>query len=247
VLSFIKNIFKGTLRKACKKGDIEAVKQYLAAGANVNAGGVFRATPLHLAAWLGHKEIAELLITNGADVNAKKAVEGETPLHEAAAYGNKEIAELLIVNGANVNVKDKGTGSRVGRTALNWADGETADLLRKHGGKTGSELRDWNAAKESIHIAAKAGHIEAVKKHLIDGVDVNAKDKLGSTPLHSAAYYGRKEVGELLIANGADVNAMGDYSITPLDRAFAFEHSEIAALLRKHGGKTGAELKAEGK
>ena len=251
MLSFIKNIFKGALRKACKKGDIEAVKQYLAAGANVNAGGAFRATPLHLAAEYGHKEIAELLITNGADVNAKKAVEGETPLHEAAAYGNKEIAELLIVNGANVNVKDKGTGSLVGRTALNLAimcdHTEIANLLRKHGGKTGSELRDWNAAKESIHIAAKAGHIEAVKKHLIDGVDVNAKDKLGSTPLHSAAYYGRKEVGELLIANGADVNAMGDYSITPLDRAFAFEHSEIADLLRKHGGKTGEELKAEDK
>ena len=136
MLSFIKNIFKGALRKACKKGDIEAVKQYLAAGANVNAGGVFRATPLHLAAEYGHKEIAELLITNGADVNAKKAVEGETPLHEAAAYGNKEIAELLIVNGANVNVKDKGTGSLVGRTALNSAimcdQTEIANLLRKH-------------------------------------------------------------------------------------------------------------------
>ena len=45
MLSFIKNIFKGTLRKACKKGDIEAVKQHLAAGADVNAGGVFGIEP----------------------------------------------------------------------------------------------------------------------------------------------------------------------------------------------------------
>jgi ankyrin repeat protein len=157
VLSFIKNIFKGTLRKACKKGDIEAVKQHLAAGADVNAGGVFGTTPLHLAAWLGHKEIAELLITNGTDVNAKKAVEGETPLHEAAIEGHKEIAELLIVNGANVNAKDKGSGSLIGRTPVDlaiilscshqsgWglkaACQETADLLRKHGGKTGAELK----------------------------------------------------------------------------------------------------------
>ena len=36
MFSFIKNIFEGTLHKACKKGDIEAVKQHLAAGADVN-------------------------------------------------------------------------------------------------------------------------------------------------------------------------------------------------------------------
>jgi hypothetical protein len=40
VLSFIKNIFKGTLRKASKKGDIEAVKQHLAAGTEVKPGTV---------------------------------------------------------------------------------------------------------------------------------------------------------------------------------------------------------------
>jgi len=159
VLSFIKNIFKGTLRKACKKGDIEAVKQHLAAGADVNAGGVFGKTPLHLAALKDNKEIAELLIANGADVNAKQAVEGETPLHLAAWDGHKEIAELLIVNGANVNVRDKGSGRLVGRgrtpidlaillsqsSQSGWdlraACKETADLLRKHGGKTGEELK----------------------------------------------------------------------------------------------------------
>ena len=40
-------------------------------------------TLLHYAAWKGHKEIAELLIANGADVNAKDD-KGVTPLHVAA-------------------------------------------------------------------------------------------------------------------------------------------------------------------
>ena len=83
MLSFIKNIFKGTLRKACKKGDIEAVKQHLAAGADVNAGGVFGTAPLHLTADRGHTEVVELLISKGADVNAKTK-DGWTPLHSAA-------------------------------------------------------------------------------------------------------------------------------------------------------------------
>ncbi|SVA83501.1 uncharacterized protein METZ01_LOCUS136355 [marine metagenome] len=55
----------------------------------------------------------------------------------------------------------------------------------------------------------------------------------------------------LLIANGADVNAKDEDGLTPLDIATHPENpndtDEIAALLRKHGGKTSAELKAEGK
>ena len=54
--------------------------------------------------------------------------------------GQKEIVELLIVKGADVNAKDTG-----GKTPLDWAIGfqrfEIADLLRKHGGKTGEELK----------------------------------------------------------------------------------------------------------
>ena len=60
------------------------------------------------------------------------------------------------------------------------------------------------------------------------------------------------EIAELLIANGADMNAMHDDGKTPLDyefRAFPNQNkpSKRAILLRKHGGKTGAELKAKGK
>ena len=57
---------------AAGDGNIEVVKQQIAAGADVNAkGGVRGGTPLHYAAVEGHKEITELLIANGADVNAK--------------------------------------------------------------------------------------------------------------------------------------------------------------------------------
>ena len=70
MLSFIKNIFKETLRKACRKGDIEAAKQHLASGAGVNTTDMIRRTPLHNAARWVHMEIAEPLIANGADVNA---------------------------------------------------------------------------------------------------------------------------------------------------------------------------------
>ena len=93
---------------------------------------------------------------------------------------------------------------------------------------------------------ARIGHIEAVKKHLTDSMDVNAKSsRNGSTPLHQGVRNGHKEIVELLIANGADVNSKDEDGQTPLDWAIQFKESETIALIRKHGGKTGAELKAE--
>ena len=103
----------------------------------------------------------------------------------------------------------------------------------------------------SIHDAAGDGNIEAVKKHLAAGVDVNAKDEDGRTPLLHAVRADHKEIVELFITNGADVNAIivsGQYQgKTPLDMAIRLRRTETIDLLRKHCGKTGEELKSAGK
>ena len=64
-------------------------------------------TPLHDAVSRGHKEVIELLIAKGADVNAKDSTFGRTLLHIAAREGHKEIVELLLAKGVDVNAKDK--------------------------------------------------------------------------------------------------------------------------------------------
>ena len=68
-----------------------------------------------------------------------------TPLHSAVAGGHKDVVELLIAKGADVNAKLVGGGPHKGKTPLD-APNETnhpgiTDLLRKHGGKTGEELK----------------------------------------------------------------------------------------------------------
>ena len=133
--------FADPIHDAAESGDLAGVQAELDKGANVNAKNQNGATPLHRAAWFGHKEIVELLIAKGADVNAKDDSQSShyvgTPLNCAAWKGHKEIAELLIDNGADVNAK-----AVDGETPLDVAaKPEIADLLRKHGGKTGEELK----------------------------------------------------------------------------------------------------------
>ena len=94
--------------------------------------------------------------------------------------------------------------------------------------------------------ATKSGNIESVKQYLDAGAIVNAKDEDGWIALHYAALEGHKDIVELLIDKGADVNAKNSGK-TSLDWAIINDETEIADLLRNHGGKTGEELKAEGK
>ena len=83
------------IHEAAANGNIEAVKQHIAAGAD----GIGR-TPLHCAAYKGHKEIVELLIAEGADVNAKSRL-GQTPLD----WADDEIAYLLRKHGAKTSAE----------------------------------------------------------------------------------------------------------------------------------------------
>ena len=82
-------------RDAAYAGNIEVVKQHLAAGTDVN-GKVddgWEWTPLHNAARNGHKEIIELLIAAGADVNAKTK-SGTTSLALTTVNGHNETVVL---------------------------------------------------------------------------------------------------------------------------------------------------------
>jgi cytohesin len=248
-----------SIHVAAELGNIEGVKQHIAAGTDVNAKGGTGWTPLHQAAYGGRKEIAELLIAKGAEVNAKPN-DGTTPLHLAAYRGHKESAELLVAKGVDVNAKVV-SGVRQGETPLDAANAtnqsEIADLLRKHCGKTGKELKGGEPVTEvakpepatvkaldiSIYKAFNEGNIEAVRLHLAAGVDVNAKAASLSdgTPLHDAASWGHKEIAELLIAAGADVNAKKDDGVTPLHYAAAGDYEEAAELLIAEGADINAK------
>ena len=96
------------------------------------------------------------------------------------------------------------------------------------------------AFADPVHTAAINGDLVGVQAELDKGVDVNAKDEFGSTPLHGAAKGGHEEIVELLIVAGADLHArtvplLGGGGWTPLHSAARQGHREIVELLIANG------------
>ena len=227
------------IHKAAKEGNIEAVKQHIAAGTDVNAKDR-KGRLLAYCYYHGHKEIGELLITNGADMNAKSGRKEWTPLYLAIFLNRWEFAELLIAKGADVNLSIKDGITPLHRAACKWGQKEIVELLIANGADVNVKTDKFGITP--LDSAARGGQKEIAELLIAEDADVNAKDVKECTALHRAALYGYKEIAELLIAKGADLNAKKDDGLTPLDWAIREKNTETADLLRKHGGKSGAEF-----
>ena len=99
----------------------------------INSYSVDGWTPLHVAAFFGQKEIAEVLLANGADVHARsRNAMGNTPLHAAVAARKPDVVPVLLAHGADVNARQQGDFVPLHAAAQN-GDVELASLLIAHG------------------------------------------------------------------------------------------------------------------
>jgi ankyrin repeat protein len=261
---------KGSLEKqmvaAMTMDDREAVLALLRTfPAPVNAKGERAGqTPLQWAAYRADKDLVELLLAKGADVNVKDDI-GQTPLHYAAPSwhleDSKEVAELLLARGADINAKDENGVTPI-HMALYNPFGEGEDFARMLADK-GAELDIFAASglgrvdklddllkknpallsakatwgSTPLHFAVCHGRTEAAALLIAAGADVNVIDGFGLTPLCLAAMRGHLEAARLLIDKGADINARVEGGGSPLKIAILNRHPDIADLLRKHGAK----------
>ena len=84
------------IHTAVLSGDLEMVKQHIAAGTDINEKEPFNAsTPLISAAVFGKTEIVKTLLDAGADTSLKNN-DGATALHTAAFFCRVEIVQLLM-------------------------------------------------------------------------------------------------------------------------------------------------------
>ncbi len=247
------------LTEAIAAGDLDTIKALIASDPKLLNSTKQPETPLWNAAYWDRKEVAELLISLGANV-----YKVESALDVSSMNGSTGITKLLISKGAEVNPPGRNFISPLYNTVqfgknqfyyCGWTDRDGKKI------RIISSIDNPNSAEEYIKVAKlliSAGADVNAKYHnrtplyiavikswkemaellISAGADVNSRNEdLQSTPLHIAAEDGNKDIVELLITKGADINAKDKDGKTPLKLALENGRKVIVDLLHRHGAR----------
>jgi hypothetical protein len=206
--------------RAARDGEVDALKQFLAAGMAVDVEDAEATTALFRAAQYGRAEAAKLLISRGANVNVS-GTGWDTPLIAAARAGSLETVQALLDAGA-----DAGRRSEKNWTALTAAafagNSEIIKLLSDKG---------HDSLDEALQIASLQGQTSVIDALLNAGASVFSRSKDNKTPLMYAAMNGHLDAVRILLMHGANRFALDSRDRTAADHAAAAEHHEIVAFL----------------
>ncbi|KAK2993778.1 hypothetical protein RJ640_018068 [Escallonia rubra] len=205
---------------AAKQGHLEVLMELLHSFPNlVMTTDSTNSTALHTAAAQGHTEVVNLLLN--ADSNLAKIARsnGKTVLHTAARMGHLEVAKSLLSKDPSIGFRT----DKKGQTALHMAvKGQNAEIVLELIKPDPSVISlEDNKGNTALHIATRKGRIQwlchfnayidtslpvwqIVQCLLsVEGINTNAINKTGETPLDIASKFGPPELFTILKDAGA--------------------------------------------
>ena len=214
----------------------DLVQLLLDHGVDVNSRDEDGATALHVASFMRDLEVARVLLSYDASVNAEDN-QYRTPLHRVleAEYsldseGRFDGAQLLVEHGADVNVRNKDHEAPLLLLASNFPELKLVRMLLDHGANVNAE-DNWG--RTPLHRVLKDGYnfdegYFGVAQQLVErGADVNTPDKDHEIPLHLASRLVSLGVAWMLLKHGADLNAENYEGKTPFKLARKSIRKEI--------------------
>ncbi|CUS14607.1 unnamed protein product, partial [Tuber aestivum] len=173
--------------------------------------------PIHIAAELGYESVVDVLVRQGADIEAPSI--GGTPLMIATIMGRDEVVRLLIGNGANMYPINH-IGATLMHTAAQEGHEKTVLALVESMGQECINSRDfWG--NTPMHLAAFNGHAAVVELlfRLGAGADPTMQDDEGGTPLNRALKSYCLPTIRFLLERVVNINSCDAHGNTPLHLA----------------------------
>jgi len=195
-LSIYHSMLSDRLKIAVSRKDVKEAKVLLESGADANTPATGGYTLLTLAIWAQSSKMPQLLLDNGANVNATNR-DRSTALHHAT--GDLRIMRILIEKGADINSQDN-NGNTPLHSAISGKTLKSVDRLLNIGADINLRNNDGNTPLMYAFARCKTLHIkeeqEIIKRILReDGLDFSLTNKQGKRALHLAPHsYGIYEL-----------------------------------------------------
>lgn len=185
---------------------------------------------LHVACEKGDLSLVQLLVDNGADVDAKVLPSHNIPLHIAVIAQSEEIVAYLIEKGSSVNAANGYGNTPLHEAArlshpglLRFLMSKGADInAANHRGSTPLHHLCYgpsHSSSSSSSSSSSMNQLECLRRLLDAGALVDAKDRDGVTPLHVCAQNGFIDGAQRLLHAGADARAKDNTGRSAMDIA----------------------------
>lgn len=242
------------LYQATQTNNTAEVKRLISEGANPDEPGFYGDPAILAAVSANNKQMVNLLLDNGANIDSIGTFTQSTPL-TAAILGNKPgMVKLLLDKGADPNLTPSAIGfppisHAIGASYYNYGyvmepgtpmpileinvDTDVLELIVKAGTNLEASA---NNVPTPLMIASHLNKRDAMEILIASGAKVN-KSWYDETALSFAAYQNHRKAMEFLIKKGADVNFVGSSeNSSPLVAETLFQkNNDAAEILIKNG------------
>lgn len=189
---------------------------------------------LFLAIKLNASDMIEPILEAGIDV--KELIEGSSILAIAIESGRLEAVKLLLQYHPDIDLNSMGEDTFMSkRNVLLQALERKQELLAEYfiSSELNFDVQQLNTFdKSALHIASEENYHELVAVLIKRGLDINAKDTWGNTPLIYATNSGSLKIATLLIEAGATINIKNNNDKTAERLARGDDKEAILRLLK---------------
>lgn len=256
------------LHHAARTGNVEIAKLLVSRGAKLNGAAHGGFVPLHVAAGLNRRAMADYLLQAGADPNAQDEI--GTPLHAATIQGHAQIVKLLLEKGADPNARNRIGEAPLHKISYIYIYSPSHTELISHLVRAGADLfiRDQNGvttASRAVSRREEAALVLIENSERLRQDNADSREFADSLVLHNymralqillsygvklddsaaitAARWGTLEMATFVIGRGAGVHAMDNEGRTPLFIAVWGHHVALIDWLIDRGANINGQDK----